>query len=87
MNNTESSNPQTSHFFYRAPEVQLSAIMVKNTQALSLVSQIIEKNEYDDAKYRITNEGRDIGGESWNVFHLKALRQLLEEISQISERA
>jgi len=47
-------------------------------KAIALLDQIIEKNIYDDNKDR-----KEKGGESWNIFHLKLLRNLIiEEIKK-----
>jgi hypothetical protein len=40
---------------------------------INLLDQILEKNIYDDAKNNIENKP----GDSWNVFHLKLLRELI----------
>jgi hypothetical protein len=45
-------------------------------QALQLLNQIIEKNLYDDYK---EHKGEKTG-QSWNVYHLNLLNQLLTNI-------
>jgi len=42
---------------------------------INLLDQIIEKNIIDDFKTKKDNEP----GESWNVFHLKLLKQMIME--------
>lgn len=46
-------------------------------KALNLLNQIIEKNIFDDFKNKKDNET----GESWNVFHLKILKKILENLN------
>lgn len=43
-------------------------------KVIALLDQIIEKNIYDDHEDR-----KEKGGESWNIFHLKLLRDLIIE--------
>jgi hypothetical protein len=50
----------------------------KREVANQLLAQIIEKNTFDDALLKATNP--DLSGESWNLFHLKTLQALLNEI-------
>lgn len=44
---------------------------------IAFLDQIIEKNMYDDLK-----NIKDKGGESWNVFHLKLLKQMILETNK-----
>jgi hypothetical protein len=44
-------------------------------KVINLLDQIIEKNIIDDFNIKKDNEA----GESWNVFHLKLLKKMVEE--------
>ena len=56
---------------------------MKNKQtALNLLRQIIEKSEQEDLAHKrrhINTNASAAVGESWMLFHLKALRELIEE--------
>jgi hypothetical protein len=50
----------------------------KKQQATELLSQMVEVSELLDSKQDNENHASD--GESWMTFHLKALKDLLEEM-------
>tara|TARA_R100000005_G_C4911369_1_gene148888 strand:- start:485 stop:661 length:177 start_codon:yes stop_codon:yes gene_type:complete len=55
---------------------------MKNKKSLDLLEQIIERAHYDDLLHKkksIENhEASKAVGESWMLFHLKLLKELLE---------
>lgn len=46
-------------------------------KVLHLLNQIIEKNLWEDGLEKKPEET----GESWNVFHLKVLKKMLEDLN------
>ena len=56
--------------------------MNNEKKTLELVGQIIEKAEQEDLAYKArvinSNKASQAVGESWMVFHLKALKELIE---------
>lgn len=46
-------------------------------KVLDLLNQIIEKNLWED---RLSKKSEETG-ESWNVFHLKVLKKMLEDLN------
>ena len=57
-------------------------IQEKNERATVLLNQIIEKAQEDDMRYKRENigkKGSTTVGDGWYVFHLKLLRDLLNE--------
>lgn len=57
---------------------------MSNKKAVDLLNQIIEQSEYQDyLDKRMVEaiEGAPTSGESWITFHLKSLRELLQNNS------
>jgi hypothetical protein len=57
-------------------------IQEKNERATVLLNQIIEKAQEDDMRHKRENigkKGSTTVGDGWYVFHLKLLRDLLNE--------
>lgn len=55
--------------------------MSNNKKAIELLNQIIEQSEYEDyldKKLTESVQGAPISGESWLTFHLKVLKELLQ---------
>mgnify|MGYP006160277777 CR=1 FL=1 len=60
-------------------------IQEKDERATALLNQIIEKAQEDDVRYRRENigkKGSTTVGDGWYVFHLKLLRNLLNESNE-----
>ena len=56
--------------------------MKNKDTALNLLGEIIEKAEREDSTHKKKNINTNASaavGESWMLFHLKALRELIEE--------
>ena len=57
--------------------------MKNKEKVLNFLDQIIEKAEADDYEYKAAalaaNKASQAIGESWMVFHLKALKELIKE--------
>lgn len=58
--------------------------MTDKEKAIQLVSQLIENAEVEDQKYKAAsikaNKAQRAVGESFNLFHLKVLRDLIEKL-------
>jgi len=55
----------------------------KDEKALNLINQMLEYAKVDDEEHKIQmiaeGKGRNAVGESWVIFHLKALKEILED--------
>jgi len=65
--------------------IEITGVPKKTVEtSLSLLDQIIEKAEQEDAAHKAmaikNNNASQAAGESWMIFHLKALKELLSSV-------
>ena len=61
--------------------------MTDKEKAIQLVGQLIENAEVEDQKYKAASikatKAQSAVGESFNLFHLKVLRDLIEKLKDV----
>lgn len=80
---TDSTDQATTSFTFSDDPATTYSLSNKETDIRNLLDQIIERAEFEDLEHKkrmiVEHQAEQAIGESWMCFHLKQLKNLMED--------